>query len=265
MLFDQVFEGNAHFFLNNARVIDVTTDAEKFGSLIPLTTEPRKPTGTSSANCRGDRDSLDVCNSGGTTEEANVCREGGFQPRFSLFALEGLDQGGFFAAYIGASTTMDVNVEIVSGTAGVFTDETGLVCLIDRLLQMSGFLEEFTTDVDIGSVRVHATTSHETTFDKLMRVSTENFTVLASAGLPLVGIYDEITRSIETLLAIANMFSRCGIPWIFFPARFIHKTPFETRRETCTATTTKSGVLDVLDDPRIAFEKYVLCTMPVTA
>jgi hypothetical protein len=81
-----------------------------------------------------------------------------------------------------------------------------------------------------------------------MRVSTENFAVLAGARLPLVGIYDEITRS-----------------WIFFPARFIHKTPFETRRETCTATTTESGVLHGLDDPRISFEKDVLCAMPVAA
>jgi len=68
MLLDQVLKGDTHFLLNDTRVVDVTADAVKLGSLIPLTTESSEPTGTSSANGGCDCDGLDVGDSGGTTE-----------------------------------------------------------------------------------------------------------------------------------------------------------------------------------------------------
>ena len=115
-----------------------------------------------------------------------------------MLTLDGLDQGGFFTANIGAGTTVDINVEIVPGTAGVFTNETGFVCFVDGLLQMSGFLKEFTTDVDVCSTRIHAASSHETAFDEFVRVPAKNFTVLAGTRLSLIGVHDEITRSVAT-------------------------------------------------------------------
>ena len=60
---------------------------------------------------------------------------------------------------------MDVNVEVVPGTTGVFTNKAGPVSFIDRLLKVRGFLEEFTADVDVGSARVHRTSGHEATLD----------------------------------------------------------------------------------------------------
>jgi hypothetical protein len=182
-----------------------------------------------------------------------------------LLALDGLDQGRFFTTNIGAGSTMDINVEIVSGTAGVFTNETGLVCFVDGLLQMGGFLEEFTADVDVGGTRVHTAPSYETAFDKFVGVPAENFTVLAGARLPFVGVHDEITGSINPLSAQCLNVCYDGIPGILFPTRLVHKAPFETRGETGTATATKAGILDGLDDPGVAFEDYVLCAMPVAA
>ena len=76
MLLYQVFERDTHFLLDNAGVVDMTTDTEKLGSLIPLATESGEPTGTSSANRRGYGDGLDIGDSGGTTEETNIRREG---------------------------------------------------------------------------------------------------------------------------------------------------------------------------------------------
>jgi hypothetical protein len=78
MLLDQVLEGYAHFLLNDTRVIDVTADTEELGSLIALSTESSEPTGTSSTNCGGDCNGLDIGDSGGTTEETNIGREGRF-------------------------------------------------------------------------------------------------------------------------------------------------------------------------------------------
>jgi hypothetical protein len=56
-----------------------------------------------------------------------------------------------------------------------------------------------------------------------------------------------------------------SIPRIFFPTRLVHKTPFETGRKPGTATTTEAGILNGLDDPRVAFENDVPCAMPVAA
>ena len=78
MLLDQVLEGDAHFFLDNTGVVDMTTDTVKLGSLIPIATESSKPTGTSSANRGGDGYSLDVGDGSRTAEEANIRREGRF-------------------------------------------------------------------------------------------------------------------------------------------------------------------------------------------
>jgi hypothetical protein len=62
---------------------------------------------------------------------------------------------------------------------------------------MSGFLEEFTTDIDVGSARVHSASSHEAAFDEFVGVTAENFAVLAGTRLSLVGIHDKITRSMK--------------------------------------------------------------------
>ena len=165
MLLDQVLEGNAHLLFNNTGVVDVTTDTEKLGSLIPFTPKSGEPTRTSSANRGCDSNGLNVGDSGGTTEETNVCGEGGFQPGFALFALDGFNQGCFFTADIGAGTAVDVNVKVVSGATGVFSNETGLVRLVDGLLKVRGFLEEFTTDIDVRSARVHGASGNKTTFN----------------------------------------------------------------------------------------------------
>ena len=56
-----------------------------------------------------------------------------------------------------------------------------------------------------------------------------------------------------------------GLPRILLPARFVHETPFKTRGETGATTTTKTGVLNGLDNPGIAFEEDVFCAVPVAA
>jgi len=67
------------------------------------------------------------------------------------------------------------------------------------------------------------------------------------------------------LSAHGGDFGHLGIPRIIFPTRFVHETPLETGRETGTATTTETGVLNGLDDPGVAFEEDVFCAMPVAA
>jgi len=44
---------------------------------------------------------------------------------------------------------MEVDIEIVTRVAGVFTDQTGFVGFIDSLLNVGCFLVEFSSDVDV--------------------------------------------------------------------------------------------------------------------
>ena len=91
---------------------------------------------------------------------------------------------------------MDINVKIVSGTAGVFPNETGLVRFVDGLLKVRGFLEEFTTDIDVGSTRIHGASGDEATLYQLVGVAAEDFTVLAGARFSLIGIHNQIAGSV---------------------------------------------------------------------
>ncbi len=47
----------------------------------------------------------------------------------NLFALNGLDKSGLFTANVGATTTVNEDVKVVASSAGVFTNETGIVSL----------------------------------------------------------------------------------------------------------------------------------------
>ena len=49
------------------------------------------------------------------------------------------------------------------------------------------------------------------------------------------------------------------------PARLVHETPFETARETCTTTTSKTRVFDSLDDPGVALSEDILCPVRISA
>jgi hypothetical protein len=63
--------------------------------------------------------------------------------------FDGLDQGSFLATDVGTSATVDVDVKVVSGATGVFTDESSTVGFVDCLLDMRSFLVELAADVDI--------------------------------------------------------------------------------------------------------------------
>jgi hypothetical protein len=48
---------------------------------------------------------------------------------------------------------MNVNVEIITGSAGILSYQTGLVRFIDRLLQVGCFIVEFPTDINVGYLK----------------------------------------------------------------------------------------------------------------
>ena len=159
VLLDQILKRNAHFLFNDARVVDVTGDAEEFGTFVSLTPKAGEPLSTSAANRRSDRDSFDVCDGGRAAEEAYISRERWLQPWLALLALDTLYESGLLSTDVRTSTTMDVDVKVVTGVAGILADEPVSVGLIDGLLYVLCLLVELPTNVDIGSTGVHSSTS----------------------------------------------------------------------------------------------------------
>jgi len=63
VLLNQLTHGNGHLLLNCAGVVNMARDTEELGTLVALTTETSEPASSSSADSRGNSNSLDVGNS----------------------------------------------------------------------------------------------------------------------------------------------------------------------------------------------------------
>ena len=74
------------------------------------------------------------------------------ESRLSLFPLDRFDQRRLFSTDISSGASVEIDVEIVTGSTGVLADQTGLVGLVNGLLDVRSFLVEFSTDVDVGWV-----------------------------------------------------------------------------------------------------------------
>lgn len=233
--------------------------------MVSLTTERGEPSATSSRDRRCDGNSLDVGDGRGTAEESDIGRERRLQSGLALLALNGFDEGCLFTADVGTGASVQIDVKVVAGSAGVLSDETGGIGLVDGLLNVRCFLVEFTSDVDVGLIAsqlgasidngvkltsrgVHGSTGHQTTLDQLVRVASHNLSVLAGSRFTLIRIDDQVPRSL-----------------VLFPSRLVHERPLETGRESGTTSTSQTGVLNLLNNPRVALEQDLLGLVPVTA
>ena len=199
MLVDELSQRNTHLFLDHARVVDMSTYAEELCSLIPLAPEASEPTRATPADCGGYSDGLNIRHCCWAPEKAYVGGEGGLETGFSLLPFYALDECSFLSTNVGSRPTMDVYVERVTRPAGVLAKETSGVGLIDSLLDVRCFLVKLSSNVNVGSSRVHAASGYETALDEFVGISTEDFTILASAGFTLIGVDNEVTRPAVTI------------------------------------------------------------------
>jgi len=84
------------------------------------------------------------------------------------------------------------HVEIVAAAAGVFTDESFLVGLVNGTLELDLLVPELTSDVDVGGFGAHAETDDKCTFDELVWVVSKNLTILARAWLGLICVDNQV-------------------------------------------------------------------------
>jgi hypothetical protein len=64
-----------------------------------------------------------------------------------------------FATDIGTSTSMHMNIKRESGLTCVLAKESGSVCFVDGCLEVTGFVVEFSANVNVAGGCVHGTTS----------------------------------------------------------------------------------------------------------
>ena len=83
---------------------------------------------------------------------------------------------------------MNNDIKVVARAAGVLTEESLLVGLIDGSLELVDFVPELTANVNVGSLGAHTETNNKGTFDKFMRVMSHDFTVFAGAWLGFISI-----------------------------------------------------------------------------
>src|SRR3546814_3524390 len=90
MLVDQLAEGDAHLFLDDARALDMARDLEKLGALVILAPEACEPRRAAAQDRRDDRDAFDIVHRRRTAIKPRARRERRFQARLALIALEAL-------------------------------------------------------------------------------------------------------------------------------------------------------------------------------
>lgn len=193
VLVNELAERDGHLLFDGARVVDVTGDTEELGALVSLTAKPGEPASSAAADGRGDGDGLDVGDSGRASEETDGSRERGLETGLARLSLNGLNQRSLLAAHVGTGTSVDVNIEIVTGSAGVLANQAIGVGFVDGVLEDIGLQDEFTTDIDVGSGRVHGSAGNEAALDELVWVLSHDFSVLAGSGLALIGIDDQVS------------------------------------------------------------------------
>jgi hypothetical protein len=102
-------------------------------------------------------------------------------------------------------------------------------------------------DSEQSSTHVHGTTSNKTSLNQLVRVLPHDLTILASTGLALVGVDDQVSRGGAVL-----------------PALGVHERPLHSTWETSAAASSQTGGLDLRDDPVVSLDDHLLGLVPVT-
>merc|ERR1719295_1994712 len=235
---NQLLEGDRHLFLNRARVVHVSGNVEQLGARVPGPPELCKPGSAPPADVRRHGDRLDVGDGSRATEHANVGREWRLQPWLSLLSLEALDEGGLLSADVGAGAAVDEDVEVVSASARVLTQESLVVGLFDGHLEVGGLVVELSPDVDVSG-----SGSHGPTRNQLVGVVSHNLSVLASARLSLVGVDDQVLGPAVV--------------------RLVHEGPLHAGGKSGAAAAPQARNFDLVDDPVGSLQHDLLRLVPV--
>ena len=241
MRLDQFTERDRHLFFNVARLVDVTGDAEQLRAGIVGTAEARKPLRAAAQDGRHNGDRLHVVHRRRATIEACVGREWRLQAWLALLAFEAFEQRRFLAADIGPGAVVDVKVEVPTIDV-VLADQLGFIRLLHRLLERVALRDVFAANIDIALVGAHRAARHHAAFNQQVRIMAHDLAILAGAGLGLVGVDDQIVRTITHFLG--------------------HEGPLQAGGEAGAAAPAQARRLDLVAQPVGALIKHFLRQVP---
>ena len=241
VLLEKFLQRNGHLLLDNTGVVNVTAESEQLHTVVVLTTQAVEPVGATTQNGGSHGHSLTVGDSGRTAVQTGVSGEWGLQTGLTLLTLQRLQLSGLFTTHVSTSSAVDENIKVVTRAASIATNQTThetnsallplLIGFVDGFFQTNTLVVEFTTDVNVGSTGVHGITSDQTTLHQSVGILTDDFTILriitifhtnlAGTRFRFIAVHDK-----EVGTAILRGFG--------------HETPLQTRRESSTATTTKT-------------------------
>ena len=123
---------------------------------------------------------------------------------------------------------MQVDVKIPARFGSILTKQASVIRLVNCSLQAARLIHKFAADIDIGGMRPHRKTSNHTALKQLVWLMADNVAVLACTWLGLIGIDDEVMRTILDFLG--------------------HERPFQPGRKASAAPSTQARSLHPLDD-----------------
>ena len=120
--------------------------------------------------------------------------EGRPDARIAALAFERFHQRRFFAAFVGARAGVRDQIEIESAAENIFAEIARGVGFFDGRVHDVQHVAIFAANVDVALMRADRAPGDDDAFDQLMRIHFHQRTVLAGAGLALIGVAENVFR-----------------------------------------------------------------------
>ena len=173
------------------------------------------------------RERLHIVDHGRPAVKTHHRREGRLDAGVASQALQGIQQSGLFAAFIGARPRMGAKLEIEPGAAQVLAEIAAAVGFRQRPIDNLEEVAILASNIDETLVSLDGIARDDNAFDELMRVILHQGAVFAGAGLALI-------RVAHHVLGLRRLLG--------------DKTPFHARIEAGAAAAAQAGVLHLVDD-----------------
>src|SRR5690606_21111828 len=220
---------------------DVAGDREDRRAARALDAQVGEPLRAVAKDRRNRRETLRVIDGRRRAVQAVLRRERRLEARLALLTFEGVEQRRLLAADVRTRADDRVQVEVYSGALDVLAEPARLVRFLQRRLEPGDRLaQELAANIVVADGRADRVARDRHAFDQRMRVVAQDVAVVASAGLALVGVADEIL--------LHRRFTR-------------HERELDAGREAGAAAAAQARLLDLLDD-RLAVQLLAEDALP---
>ena len=100
---------------------------------------------------------------------------------------------------------MDNNIEVVATATGILADKTLSVGLINGFLELDLLIPELATNVNVGGLGSHSKTDDEGSLYELVRIVSQDFSVLARSWLRLIRVDHQVRWSAKCVIKIVKL------------------------------------------------------------